>query len=265
MTHIPPSGSIPRRPPPAGNDPLPVLATVGAAYRTVFGDGSRVVVRSAAWFGILLLTNLLVSFFVSSSLLIELIGLVVSLAAYVSLAVAWHRAVIVGEVPRTTGETVRFGPREWRFLGISLLAVLIAVGPLILVALSFSERGASSGAYIAAISAAGAYALFMTARLSFAFPLVAIDRSPTPLRTSWQMTRSCWLRLLAAFVLAAIPFAVAGQVLGYVSRGIAGVPALVIILILLSVLSLLQLGVMAALASHAYLHVVGGVRAPPSA
>jgi hypothetical protein len=267
VSTIPQSGSVPRSPLPAHDDPLPVWATVGAAYRSVFSDGSRVVLRSAAWFGLLVLANLL-AFFLAQGAgpgISDLIGLVVSIAAYVSLAVGWHRSVIVGETPRSAGEALRFGPREWRFLGISILAVLIVVGPLVIVMTLATAAGKADGiGFLLASSAAVGWALFVTARLSLAFPLIAVDGAPTPLRTSWHMTARSWLRILATIIAAGAPFIIVVELLGLLASNVSGPAGLIVLLVLLSVLLLLQVGVMASVASHAYLHLRGGAPPRPS-
>jgi hypothetical protein len=270
VTRIPPSGSVPRSPPPApAAAALPVFATVVAAFRSVLGEGSRLVLRSAAWFGILLIVSVISLAMASPSGfgIADLVSIVVSLAAYASLAVAWHRAVILGETPQGAGDTLRFGAREFRFLGILLLAVLIVGGPTIIATFTTmtGTEGEADPLVLLLIAAAVGWTLFAMARFTLAFPLSAIDATPAPLRTSWQMSQRIWPRILAAGILAAIPFAVAGQLLGLLARGVASLTMLGLVLVVITALSLVQVAVMSALASHIYLHLAGRAAAPPPA
>lgn len=259
MTVIPPSGSVPGRRPPVSYRPLPVWATVAAAYRSVLGEGSRLGLRTVAWFGILAAANLLsLALGPGTSLNVgDVLAIIVSLAAYVSLAVAWHRSVVVGESPRNVGETLRFAAREWRFLGIMLLAMLIIGGPTIIALMVAMGSGTGEAGPIAAVlfALAAAWALFAMARFTLAFPLVALDASPAPLRDSWRMTSRAWPRVLAADILAAIPFALAQQLVAHIAPANTSVAVVLLLVLGLTALSLIQIGVMSALASHMYLHL----------
>lgn len=147
------------------------------------------------------------------------------LALYVAitLAVRWHRHVILGEDPAGWLQ-LPLGRRELHYLGKSLLVFLVvaaflALALTLLLPLGELLRGALAGGGAAALLAAlafplGAYllALYVIARLGLALPAVAIDRD-LGLRQSWRLTEGLAGPFALLLVLVPIPEALAVGVL----------------------------------------------------
>ena len=81
-------------------------------------------------------TNLVAAEFVSVSMPIDLriliygVGLLYMLAG-VSIAVAWHRRIILGEQPRLSGSNIGAGS-FWRYAGVGIAILLLAFAPMVL-------------------------------------------------------------------------------------------------------------------------------------
>ena len=265
---IPPSGSVPSRPPvapepsPPTAEKLPVGAVIGAAYRSVFGDSAALLQRTWVWFAIILGASL-VSGYIANRLgepRVQLVAILASLAGAIALGVSWSRSVLLGE-PTSTFAAVRFGRREWRYLGIGLVTAIAAFGPLVLLSTIFlrSPGGVPSGGFAAAAVSVGAvlWMLYVVPRLSLAFALVAVDAPPGVIGRSWALTRGAWLRILGAIIPAALPFAVIGGLLNRAAERATSASGLLILGAGLILLSLVQVAVMSALTAHIYVHLSG--------
>jgi hypothetical protein len=203
--------------------------TVGGAFGFVFSDLVRFFQVSGIWLaGTILLELLAVNFLPDSrSLAVPFcsLGFVTSLAANVALSVAWHRAILAQETP-SAAMALRFGGREWRYFGYSLLIVLVICAPvLIFVVISALISAifvgivvAANGAHLATIGGMSALvseiirliimlaALYVVSRLWLALPAVAIDQRGDMLSTAWRRSRRNGVRLMFGLLVCTLPF-----------------------------------------------------------
>jgi hypothetical protein len=216
---------------------LPILATTGAAFRSVLLDNIRHFPRAALAPVLISLLLLLVQ--VRFGLLPDpeatpgpgepgLGGLpepsfgrvLISLAGvvpYVVFAVAWHRLILLGPAAGQPSWLPSWRGRHWRFLGYMLAIGVIVFGAAMVLALGGSLLGgllfgALSGGEAAAPGPGTRLAVLLVslvfmvaigwllARLSFVLPARAVDER-YGLRDSWNQTRGQGLRLLATFLL----------------------------------------------------------------
>jgi len=123
------------------------------------------------------------------------------LMATVSIAVAWHRRIILGERPPFGGFNVASGS-FWRYVGIGLaicglaaLPLLLALLPGILILIHAGKNLQGLAATILFLSIAAAYvlALAIVLRLSMLLPARATGDLDLRLAQSWHRTRgNCW-------------------------------------------------------------------------
>jgi hypothetical protein len=123
---------------------------------------------------------------------IALLLVLLSMLAFASIAVNWHRYILLDQVP-TGAELFRLDGPTWRYFGNVLLIGLIAgIGVLIFVLLLQFFALLSTITAIASlfIGLAGIVALAISVyRLSVKLPAVAIGRRDFSLRDAWTATR----------------------------------------------------------------------------
>ena len=185
--------------------------TVGDAYRFLFGNLARFFVLSGGWLVAIALTigaTVLLSL-VSSVLAygVAIIGAVLFyFGGVLAFAVAWHRAILLSEPPRLS---LRFGRREGRFFGYSLLIGLVFLGAalaggIVLGGLLAAFR--TGGAMIAILSPIMAIVAWgICARLSLALPAAAVDEPGGLLKTAWRRGKGNAVRLFFGPFVCAIP------------------------------------------------------------
>lgn len=202
---------------------LPVWEVVGLAYSDYFGNFIEVLRTSSLWlvleaalFGVMswqqwsligtaILNSLqhapfppdfTATIFRTMALAIGVANLVLILAS-VSIAVAWHRRVILGERPPWWGFNIAT-KSFWRYIGIGLAIWLLAMLPIlfafILLAVILSISGKSVPVGIAAIVALVILAAYVTTiaimlRLSLLLPARATGDLDLTFKRSWNRTR----------------------------------------------------------------------------
>ena len=163
-------------------------------------------------------------------LLLFLATLLVVALAFSSCAVAWHRYVLLDEVPKGLAR-LRVDGTVWRYLGNLLLIALIVVVPTIPLALFVVPLMAANTSL--GIFAALAYSSLVLVpiiyRLSIKLPAVALGRSDFKLRDAWASAAGNWWQLAAVgFLVSAISWATGlalkavSLVLAAVASGTAG-------------------------------------------
>ena len=207
------------------SQPLPIVESLGEAWRLVLG-------QPGAWFRALLLpiaielavTYGFISLYgpslarwaaatpqqVDPLIMLRFLGMQLCLLiAYVLFAVSWHRFALLGPaeepraVPAVQGRHVRF---LLTTVGLSLLPALIVAVPLFLLTLLKIQS---------AIVLIGVGVLFFAlfVRWQLVFPAIALDRR-TSFAESWQRTRGNGIRLFWLFLLAVLPPAVLSGLVG---------------------------------------------------
>ena len=135
-----------------------------------------------------------------------LLGFIFTLAG-ISIAVAWHRCIILGEQPRWSGSNLA-SKTLWRYVGMGLLLVLIAVlvalipAALILFPISLVWRSAVLILPLLLFYLVG-IAVFL--RLIPLLPARAIGNQSLTFKQTWNGTRGNTWRLFWGFVLCALP------------------------------------------------------------
>jgi len=126
----------------------------------------------------------------------DLVNLVVTLATYVMFAVAWHRKFLIGNEGNTVGAALRWGGRQWKFLGFFVLLLLIVILASTLLSLPIrmlasGNASSTSFAILVVLTLVG----LLYGRLLLVFPAAATDQ-PMSLKESILRTKGrSWLML----------------------------------------------------------------------
>ena len=130
--------------------------------------------------------------------------------AAVSGAVAWHRLLLLNEVPRFGGRNI--GTRSlWRYVGVALLICLIAALPLVIVLVPMAllgllpAVGKAPPAEFAIIALAYLAGVVLTMRLSLLLPARATGNATLSLKDAWQRSRGNTWRLLGGIIVCGVP------------------------------------------------------------
>lgn len=235
---------------PDGSAPIPKLTfwrTVREAYGLVFGDFRRFFAIAEPRLLIMLLINF--GWLVIERLagpVPEGIGQAVGLLSvpfYISFAIAWHRAILLGE--GDVRSVLDIGRRGMRYFLYSLLVALLSLpilaittGDLALItAIAGTESSgpAAATAVFALAALVGVYWIgaAISARLALVFPAIAVDAPAAPLRRAWSYGRgNSFLLGYGQFVCFA-PFA-AIWVVGTLAGGAGASPMAEILMLLVS-------------------------------
>jgi len=257
---------------------LPLRRTIQLAYTTFFDHFADVLRISwvwlvacallsamSSWLKISLAVDILRSGIVQYtpvvSWVIDSVFLIAFLLAGVSIAVAWHRVLILHEPPPPSGSNIASG-RVWRYLGMALLITLLASIPgLAVIALVFltSWGGLVIGVFVILV-----LAMLIGGRLSVLLPSQAVDDRPLTLTEAWQLTRGNSWRLFWGYVACALPPLVLAQlVLLFVARLLPGASDLALVIamaaigVLYTLYYMLVLPIAIGFLSHAYRHFSG--------
>jgi hypothetical protein len=155
---------------------------------------------------------------VETTMLTPLVILVFTFAG-ASIAVAWHRRLILGEPPGFSGSNVAT-KGLWRYVGIGFAIALIAFLPLLVVVLPIFILLSSviTGAVLrVAMFAAAVFLIYLTAfavflRLSLLLPARAVGDLDLTFNETWKRTRGNTWRMLWGFVACTVPPMLAAQV-----------------------------------------------------
>ena len=210
-------------PPSAALRKLPIGRTTREAWHRVFGSLGLLFKAAALPFA-LSMTLLLVSFAVGPSGWIAWPLMMLGFLPYTLFGVAWHRYTLLGPARGAFPLVPVWHRRHWRFLGYLITVALILYGAWIAIMflgaglLGIGTPDAPKATAILAAAIGLLVALpYLTMRLSFVFPAAAVDET-YGLGHAWAHTRGQGFRLLAAFVLSALPvlvvLALTGMLLG---------------------------------------------------
>ena len=109
--------------------------------------------------------------------------------------VAWHRLVLFGPAAAGAPLRVRFGVRELKFFGVSVLSN--AVDKVSEKILDHVDANADEVTFMAVSVALLVVLLYLTIRLCLVLPAIAADDTPVFPR-AWQLSRGHFLKMLAA-------------------------------------------------------------------
>ena len=195
---------------PAAVRKLPVIKTVAGAYRTVatrFGS----VIKAAAVPYILSIVLIATAVFVVQNIAFGGAIIFLIFAPYTLAGVAWYRLMLLGPVAGAPALLPRWTRRHWRFLGYTVVVLLIAdgsgLGLMFLVSAMLPDSAEPHPVRSLVLIPSFIITLFLLMRLSFVFPGVAVDDT-YDLRRSWTDTKGRVLRLLHVIVLTSVPITV---------------------------------------------------------
>ena len=222
---------------------LPVLATARSAYLFVWRRRGRFF---ALAFPAIVVLGLLTGLFsgalrlalpdgdetrgpmpggsLESVFAIPLVMTILVAAAFLTMfAVAWHRYCLVAGERHSVRDTLRWGPRQTRFLftaiGLAVLVMIATAAVVVIVVGVLSSPDAAVSVFPAAFLAV-LLSSYLYARLAVLFPAAALDRT-MGVRDAWAMTKGNGWRLLAITLIAMIPASVAASIVQNVLSGLA--------------------------------------------
>jgi len=142
----------------------------------------------------------------------ELVIAAFSLVIFSSIAVNWHRYILLDEM--TASEKIfRLDRPVWRYAGRTLLIVLVTLVPVIIFSTIFIAAAPSFGALLAVpFFVAGIYIM----RMSVALPAIALERKDFGIGPALQVTRGNNLQFAALLALNAVILLATFLVLGII-------------------------------------------------
>lgn len=152
-----------------------------------------------------------------------LVGLL-NMLGFASVAVNWHRYILLDEVPHGS-ELLRLDDKTWRYFGNVLLIMLIlfAVAFLIMLPVALLAFLTQAGALsIIFFLVALPFVAIISYRLSVKLPAIALGRRDFLMRDAWAATRDNKLpiflvALFQFFILIAVVFVLALLVFGLIT------------------------------------------------
>lgn len=199
-------------PPPSAIRKVPIRETAAQAYTAVFSRFD-LLVRAAALPLVLSITIEMLAWYAHATFLAFVLWLL-GFVPYTLFGVAWHRLTLLGPAAASPPVVPSWTRRHWRFLGYTFAVMLlgyVASIPFSLVIGLIASAGqgaplsdAQATLLTAAIFAAIIGLFYVTMRLSFVFPAVAVDES-YQLAHAWAHTSKQGFRLLSTMALISLP------------------------------------------------------------
>ena len=200
---------------------LPVLGALGHAFRSTIDNIAFAFHISWPWIALLLPINIGANLYLASqglndpanlkagSLLVVLPLFIVSFISAASIAVNWHRYVLLDEVAEGM-QRLRIDSLTWRYIGNGLLIGLILAAGGIVAMIVASLFGWILSAILGKIAAViifpaviAIYSMALVAayRLSVKLPAVALGRTDFSLSNAWAATFGNFWQLLGLLLL----------------------------------------------------------------
>ncbi len=147
---------------------------------------------------------------------------IVSLISYSSIAVNWHRYVLLDEVPQGWAR-FRIDELTWRYIGNALLIALIVAGAFLLVSIVITLitaalvmlLGQAIGIifYTACVIALVTYGIIAFYRMGIKLPAVALGRNDYKMKNAWADSAGNEWRILGLVGLMVAMMLIAGLLL----------------------------------------------------
>lgn len=148
-----------------------------------------------------------------------LVGVLVAMLAFSSIAVAWHRYVLLDEVPKGLAR-LRVDATVWRYFGnIFLIGLLLVVAmlPLSLLVMTLFGLHPALG-----VIGALAYVVFLVMpiiyRLSIKLPAIALERRDFRLGDAWIVSQANWWQIAGVGVSVTLLSWIVGLIMALVSK-----------------------------------------------
>jgi hypothetical protein len=196
---------------------LPIFAALSHAFSSVWDHRAVAFRISWAWYVILAIILAAGGQFLGGrpagdgqtlppdTVAIEFGMILIVLVINSSIAVNWHRFILLDEVPGHL-ESLRLDGRVWRYFGNTLLLVLgigvvsvLAAFPLIFIAVA---AGAMQLAPLAGLIAILAVAAFVFLRLGIKLPAIAIDGGDFRFADAWRASAGNGFQIAGLFLTA---------------------------------------------------------------
>jgi hypothetical protein len=190
---------------------LPVAAAVRHALRSAFDHLNMSLYISAPWLAILAVVDFFAVAMSNTAkaapgadngvaVLVVAGAMALTLIAGSSIAVNWHRFILLDEVPKSS-ERLRVDRVVWRYFGntvlIIALAMLAAIPASIVLTLIGGVMGLSQAAATTLVGFAMLAAVMpMIYRWSLKLPAIAIGRDDYDLKQAWNDSRGNHIRLM---------------------------------------------------------------------
>lgn len=232
---------------------LPAGACISHAIQSVRNNIGYAFRISWPWYAVVFAVNLAVGFLSESlvgdpmtnpggSFALQAIVLLVNLVSFASIAVNWHRYILLDQVP-AGGEILRLDGLTWRYLGnLVLIWLMFVIGILICMFVLQLFAGLSTLTAIMAFLVGLAVFLFGLIsfyRLSVKLPSVAIGRRDFSLGDAWTVTQGNWQPLLLIVLFMLLLGLALLLVIGAVSYVLISVNAIVGVVIGVVILTVL--------------------------
>jgi hypothetical protein len=200
---------------------LPAGTCIGHAIRSVRNNIAYAFRISWPWYTVVLLASLGASVLLEAltggdiennpgpAVPIYIVLGFINLVSFASIAVNWHRYILLDEVP-SGSELFRLDDKTWRYLGNLILVMLIMIGIVIAIVLPVFVLAASSESLrflsFLAVLVAYCFAVVVLYRLSVKLPAIALGRHDFRMRDAWAVTRD---NKLSIFIVAVLQFLLA--------------------------------------------------------
>lgn len=208
---------------------LPVTAAFGHVVRSTLHNLAFAWHLSWPWMLVILPLNLIANLYgmsfdpaapEPSGLMVALSLLVglVTMFSFASIAVSWHRYILLDEVPRGLAR-LRADNTVWRYFGNTILIILILAGallPAIILAALLSAALGNLGIILSVPIYLAAFVFVIAAfyRLSVKLPAIALERSDFGMKEAWAATENNVFQLFGLALLMALALFGAAAVLG---------------------------------------------------
>jgi hypothetical protein len=150
------------------------------------------------------------------------------LLAGVSIAVAWHRLMILGEHPGLSGSNVA-SRNLWRYIGVGLAMILVVILPVVVIVvpmlyfLSPFNAGPPRPGFFLLIPVCMLFFVAGTAivfRLSLLLPARAVGNTSLTFKQTWDRTRGNTWRLYWGIAACTMPPLILAQILCLLTIGV---------------------------------------------
>ena len=194
---------------------LPVLATLNHAFQSVWLNRMVALRMSWIWYIILALMLAFSTRLSSASeapnpeapsakfFLIDAVTLLLVLFVNSSLAVHWHRYILLDEVPGMF-DTFRLDGKVWRYFGNSLIIMLALIVPSIAIAVPFVLIAAVFAPQLAALGSAIGVIIVVSIgflRLGLKLPAVALGIVDFRFTDAWRASAGNSTRIAGIFMI----------------------------------------------------------------
>ncbi|WP_119392096.1 hypothetical protein [Taklimakanibacter lacteus] len=126
------------------------------------------------------------------TILIDLFRTLITLVAFASIAVNWHRYILLDEVPQGS-QVLRLDDKTWRYFGNMLLLFLILFGVGVVIGAPIGFIAALSGAVetvpVLVALLVAPVAGVMALRFGVKFPAIALGRRDFSMKHAWAATK----------------------------------------------------------------------------